>query len=223
MYWITGDTHFPIDWNKVYAWYHNKNFTKGDTIIICGDAGFLWNNSPQEQKKIEKLSKLPFTILFVDGNHENFNLLNKIERIERFDNVVGKLTDNIYHLLRGKIYTIDNKKVWTMGGAVSTDKHLRTLNKTWWEQEVPSLSEQEQGVNSFDNVCGKVDTIITHAGPQSIIKQIADWFDGDEVTRYLEFIKNHTEYNKWYFGHYHVDTIIEDKHYCLYADIIPFE
>lgn len=224
MYWITGDTHFPLDWNKIYTWYkHNPNFSKGDTIIICGDAGFLWNNSSQEKKALQKLSQLPFTILFVDGNHENFNLLNKVEQVTKYGNIVGKLSNNIFHLLRGNIYTIDNKTVWTMGGAVSTDKYCRVINKTWWEEEVPSYQEQEEGVYALDSAGCSVDTIITHAGPQSVIKELAYWFEGDEVTRYLEFIKNNTKYNKWYFGHYHLDKNIDDKHYCLYNSIIPFE
>lgn len=57
MFWITGDIHFPIDWNKIRSWYkHNPNFTKGDTIIICGDAEFLWDNSTQEKRAIQKIS-----------------------------------------------------------------------------------------------------------------------------------------------------------------------
>lgn len=55
MFWITGDIHFPIDWNRIRSWYkHNPNFTKGDTIIICGDAGFLWDNSTQEKELFKK-------------------------------------------------------------------------------------------------------------------------------------------------------------------------
>lgn len=223
MFWITGDIHFPIDWNKIRSWYkYNPNFTKGDTIIVCGDAGFLWDNSPQEKRAIQKISQLPFEILFVDGNHENFSLLNKVEQTTKYRNLVGKISDNIFHLLRGKIYTIDSKTVWTMGGAVSTDKHTRVENKTWWKEEVPSYQEQEEGVFALDNTCGKVDTIITHAGPQSVITQLAYWFEGDEVTRYLDFIKNHTEYKNWYFGHYHLDKNIDTKHHCLYNSIIPF-
>ena len=34
----------------------------------------------------------------------------------------------------------------------------------------------------------------------------------------LEAVKN---YNQWYFGHYHVDKDIDEKHTALYQRIIP--
>ena len=75
---ITGDLHGNIDIKKL----NSKNFpegnslTKEDYVIICGDFGLVWNNSAEELYWRKWLDEKPWTTLFVDGNHENFNLLN---------------------------------------------------------------------------------------------------------------------------------------------------
>jgi hypothetical protein len=222
-FFITGDVHFPIDWPKIYDWNAKVKPTAEDVLIICGDAGFLWNGSKSEHQDIDRIYKqYPFTILFVDGNHENFELLNERKKVPMFGSEVGRVSDNIFHLLRGRTYDFNGAKVFTMGGAVSIDKYMRTEGKSWWAQEVPSREEQEFAVSTLDTIGNEVDYIITHAGPQDIITQLSRYYEGDEVTHYLNFIKNNTSYKKWYFGHYHLDIQPDDKHICLYHDIIPF-
>lgn len=45
-------------------------------MIICGDFGGIWDGSEAEQQVLDWLENRPFTTLFVDGNHENFDLLH---------------------------------------------------------------------------------------------------------------------------------------------------
>ena len=40
-----------------------------------GDFGFVWDGSKEEQKKLDWLRKRPYTLLFLDGSHENYDLL----------------------------------------------------------------------------------------------------------------------------------------------------
>ena len=72
MIYVTGDTHGDISRFKKREL---KKFTKKDYLIICGDFGFLWNESAEEQEKLDFLKSQKYTILFVDGTHENFDLL----------------------------------------------------------------------------------------------------------------------------------------------------
>ena len=44
-----------------------------DYVIVCGDFGYIFTGSRRENAFLDKLEKLRFTILFVDGNHENFD------------------------------------------------------------------------------------------------------------------------------------------------------
>ncbi len=72
MVYLTGDTHGDLDRFK-----HGKLrwLTKRDTVIVLGDFGFVWDGSKAEQKRLAWLCKRPYTILFLDGSHENYDLL----------------------------------------------------------------------------------------------------------------------------------------------------
>ena len=48
--------------------------TKNDYVIIAGDFG-IWNDTKQERYNLDWLEDKPFTTLFVDGNHSNFDRL----------------------------------------------------------------------------------------------------------------------------------------------------
>ena len=51
---------------------------RNDYMIICGDFGGLWDGGQKDQHWLDWLAEKPFTTLFVDGNHENFDLLNAL-------------------------------------------------------------------------------------------------------------------------------------------------
>ena len=74
MIYVTGDTHGDY---KIFSQKKFKNIKEGDTLIICGDFGFIWNGDAKEKKILDKLAKKKYNICFVDGTHENFDLLDK--------------------------------------------------------------------------------------------------------------------------------------------------
>ena len=41
-----------------------------------------------------------------------------------------------------------------------------------------------------------------------------------ELRRYLQRIADYTEFDAWYFGHFHEDSEVEDMFYCLYDDVV---
>jgi calcineurin-like phosphoesterase family protein len=79
MLYVTGDTHIPIDIQKLNSklFPQQKDMTAKDYLIICGDFGGIWRESNEEKYWLEWLNKKNFTTLFVDGNHENFHMLSK--------------------------------------------------------------------------------------------------------------------------------------------------
>ena len=90
---ITGDTHGYIDFNKLKTLPMKiKDLTYNDYVIIAGDFGGVWSEKTLEQD-LYHYKKLPFTVLFVDGNHENFELLNIVimrgNQITIFPNFLG--------------------------------------------------------------------------------------------------------------------------------------
>ncbi|MBR7085512.1 MAG: metallophosphoesterase, partial [Oscillospiraceae bacterium] len=74
MVYITGDMHGEWERFKEKA---IRQLKKEDTLIICGDFGFIWDGSKKEKQVLKKMSELPFTVAFLDGCHENFDLLEQ--------------------------------------------------------------------------------------------------------------------------------------------------
>ena len=50
-----------------------ESLTSDDYLIIAGDFGFPWDFSAEECADIAWLESRPYTVLFVDGNHERFD------------------------------------------------------------------------------------------------------------------------------------------------------
>lgn len=78
---ITGDTHSNLKdlINRVKP--DGSEWTTDDKLIVCGDFGFVFNIADESGKykddaKLDYMAEyLPQQILFVSGNHENFDRL----------------------------------------------------------------------------------------------------------------------------------------------------
>ena len=222
MIYITGDTHIQRDIHKLHTalFPEQKNLTKSDYVIICGDFGGVWDNSAEEKYLLNCLNERNFTTLFVDGNHENHPLLNGYEVISFCGGKAHRIMDSIYHLMRGQVFTIDGLKFFTMGGATSHDKGFRCEGVTWWPEELPSDSEHEEAVVNLEKHGLQVDYIITHCAPDSVQWEISALYESDKLTEFLEAVKNEVDYQHWYFGHYHINEDIDDKHTCVFDEIV---
>lgn len=190
-------------------------------MIICGDFGLVWDGSNQERYWQKWLSEKNFTTLWVDGNHENFDYLNTFPLIEKFGGKVKEITSGIYHLGRGQVLTIDGKKIFVMGGASSHDKWLRKEHISWWADELPSAQEMERAITVLDKENWAVDYVISHCAPTSIQKMIADWYENDPLTGFLERVCTDLDFKHWYFGHYHIDKQVNEQFTALYQNIVP--
>ena len=79
MIYITGDTHG--DYERFLPKKReclSFQLTKNDYVIVCGDFGLIWSERELEITAYwcDFFRKLPFTTLFVTGNHENYDMLN---------------------------------------------------------------------------------------------------------------------------------------------------
>ena len=226
MIYVTGDTHGELWRFCEECMPGEKNWTKDDALIICGDFGFIWYDEKDNvgfrsnERALNILSEKPYTILFVDGNHENFNRIYSYPEIEKFGDSVHKIRDNIFHLERGKIYSIQGKTFFTFGGAYSIDRCIRQKDVSYWEQEIPNNREYMTASKSLKENNYKVDYIITHTCPSEIIKMMGYYPDAHdiELTGFFDYLLYDTDFKSWYFGHWHTDKIINlPKGKTLYA------
>lgn len=219
MIYITGDTHGEYDnfLNRIYQY----PITKDDTVIVCGDFGFVWD-SPYHRYFLAKLTAEPFTIAFVDGNHEDFNLLYTYPVIEWNNGKTHKIAGNIYHLMRGQYFIIENKSFFTIGGAYSVDKAMRTEGKSWWKDELPTSNDYRIAKETLESNNYKVDYVLTHTLPQSIIHHlgITPEQNDAELTDYLECLYNNLQFKKWFAGHFHINQLVKDNIQILYDEVV---
>lgn len=218
MIYITGDTHIPVDIQRLSSknFPRGKEMTKNDYVIIAGDFGGVWDGTNEEKYWIKWLKEKSFSVLFVDGNHENFDMLKSLPEIPFCGGMVHKVDDGIYHLMRGEVYVIEGKKIFTFGGASSHDKDIRTEGKNWWKDELPSNAEMEQARKKLSDYDFSVDYVITHASPTSVQEALFPSYETNCLTDFLEEIKGRLNYKKWFFGHYHKDIRLDEKHMALF-------
>lgn len=222
--YVTGDTHGDME---RFLSSPAKSLKKGDILIVCGDFGFIWDGSKREQKILKKLGKMKYNICFLDGTHENFDILNDYEISEWNGGKVRHITGGLYHLIRGQLYEIDGLKIFTMGGGESPDIDMRFENDAWSKNEIPTQVELLEGANNIEKAGCKVDVIVTHEPPSKIKGFLM--LKSNERTKvtalnaYLEKLSESCEFDKWYFGSMHMDKHISSMHIALFNNIVEAE
>jgi hypothetical protein len=233
MIYITGDIHGSDTIRKLSSknWEEGNKLSKNDYLIITGDFGLVWRKpaSAEEKYWLKWLDDRNWTTLFCDGNHDNHNLLAELEEVEKFGSKVGKVSDSIFYLKRGYIYTIDNKKIFTFGGAETTDRITKTLRnngsfkikerregKEWWAREVPNEEDKTIAWDNLRKVDNKVDVIIAHTLPKHVIDQyekilrVSTGRIDCPTAKFLEEVCRVVKFKKYYCGHFHDDIEINE-------------
>ena len=237
---VTGDIHGnPFQRLNLENFPEGKTFTKEDYVIILGDFGLVWDDSAMEHSCLDWLENKPWTTLFIDGNHENYDLLNKFPIEEWGGGRVQKIRSSVIHLLRGEVYDIGGYKFLAMGGARSHDiqdgvlevgdprikiwkkddfKLFRINHISWWEEEIPNEEERKNALKNLAENDYKVDYILTHEAPSSdVVLMDHLLYHPDEYSKWLEMeIRQKVKYKKWFFGHYHLNLDVNEKETCLF-------
>ena len=91
---------------------------------------------------------------------------------------------------------------------------------SWWAEELPTDREMRHGLDTANGWAA--DYVITHCAPTSIQRRLGR-DDADVLTDYLEAIRQHLQYRKWFFGHYHDNREIDDRHVLLYEHITQLD
>ena len=251
MIYVMGDCHQNFRKFNTKIFPEQKEMTKEDYVIICGDFGGVWNKeveNKEEKHLLDWLEEKPFTPLFVDGNHENFDRLYSYPVELWHGGNVHKIRPSVIHLMRGQIYEIDGKSFFTFGGASSHDiesgildpedpdfkerkkwldrewRSYRVNHITWWAQELPSEEEMQEGRANLAAHDNQVDFIVTHCCATSTQMLIDEQkLKPDIETDYLEEIKRTIQFKKWFFGHYHDNRNVSKKEILIYEQFVRIE
>ncbi len=256
MIYVTGDTHANfLKFTKKSRWRTMTEPGVRDFVIVCGDFGLLWAKGSELDYNLDWMSRLPFTILWVQGNHENYDMIAEYPVELWKGGKVRKILPNIILLERGQVFTIEEKTFFTFGGASSHDvqggifdiddpdyrEQVREANRkrlpyrvkhfSWWEQELPTEQEMQEGRENLEKVGYKVDYVITHcisSGMQDLIMgklRRMGYFsyhnESDRLTDYFSELEEKLQFRHWYFGHYHINESVGSKHTVLFEEVLP--
>ena len=248
MIYITGDCHGDFGRFNGAVFPEKRRMTRDDYVIICGDFGGVWSRggeSRQEADILDWLESMPFTLLFVDGNHENFDRLATYPVEVWNGGKVHRVRPHVLHLMRGQVFTIDGVKIFCFGGAASHDieggilepvdpllplkksrlnkaKRLYRINHvSWWQEELPSLSEMTEARRNLAACANQVDFIVTHCCATGTQKALGlEGYETNHLTNFLEEVKQNCQYTKWFFGHYHDNRNVGENEIMIYEQII---
>ena len=218
MIYITGDMHGdPMRLSDPAL----RRLKKGDTLLICGDFGFVWDGSPGEQKHLRQWTKRRYTVAFLDGRHENFQRLNAYPTVEWQGGRAGHLGGNLYHLLRGEIYTIEGKTFFTFGGGESDDKEFRIPGESWWPEELPDEQEMISARNRLAAHGNRVDYILTHVPSIKALARLDRRPCQDGVSLFLGTLEEVVTCKGWFFGSLHKDKMLSTQRRAVFRDVVP--
>ena len=250
MVFITGDCHQDFGKLTRYFFPQQSEMTRDDIVVICGDFGGVWDGvSTHENYVVDELNDRSFTTVFVDGNHENFDLLSQYPVCDFRGAKAHRIREHVFHILRGEIFVYDGAKFFWFGGASSHDirdgilsrkdfnsdddfynavyiwrktrRQFRIEGVSWWAEELPSEEEMQNGLKNLECVGNSVDFVVTHCLPSSVQAVFSGGkFKTDVITDYFEELIKKIQFGSWYCGHYHVNQRVFDKYTILYRDIV---
>ena len=174
MIYATGDLHGNTLRFQPRYFPEQAEMTKNDYMIVCGDAGLVWHGDKNDDPQLDRLEALPFTVLFLDGNHENFDALNEYPVEQWHGGKVHKIRPHVIHLMRGQAFELQGRTFFTMGGAQSHDiadgildmdspdfygqydslrrnrRQFRINHVSWWQEELPSDEEYAEARQTLE-------------------------------------------------------------------------
>ena len=247
-FFITGDTHGDFRRFLPENFYEQESLTKEDFVLICGDMGGVWYGDGRDDEGLDFLEQRPFTTLFVTGNHENYDVLRTYPLEEWQGGKIRRICPSVLLLERGQVFEIEGKRIFTMGGASSHDIQdgildpddpqffhkvqlldargaaFRVNHRSWWQEELPSREEYLEARKNLDKAGWNVDYIVTHCAPTSIQNELlGTWPRPDELTDFLEEVRQRCRFRYHFFGHYHGDGVIQKQFVLLYQKIIKLK
>lgn len=228
MIYITGDTHGEVSrFEEVHEQYR---LTDKDKLIVAGDFGCIFGLGLHDEQKLDTLAKLPYTILFIDGNHECFPQIFSYPEEMWNGGRAHRIRPNILHLMRGQVFDIEDTSIFTMGGGYSIDVAFRIPGRSWWPEELPTEEEYEEALRNLAAHGNRVDVIISHAAPEETMQMFVQtgvishrYLQEGRLNTFLENVRQTVDHRHYYFGHMHIDKQLFRNQTALYYDVYRLE
>lgn len=216
MIYITGDTHGDISRLKSKEL---RKLKKGDTLIICGDFGFIWDGSAKEKRLLSWIGRRRYNVLFVEGTHDNLTLLAEYPQADWQGGKTREISGKLRQLCRGEIFEIEGKRIFAFGGGEADDEIIGNPNEDGGE--LPSQQEIEHARQNLEQVGFKVDYIVTHR-PSRKIQQflLLNQNSTNVLDTFLDEVREKCQYARWFFGSIHKNKRIPPNEMAVFTAVV---
>ncbi|MET7393783.1 metallophosphoesterase [Dactylosporangium sp. NPDC005572] len=164
---FAGDWHANTRWAVTAIDYAKQQ--GADIIVHVGDFGYDFP-ATFLRNVTKALARAGLHLWFVDGNHEDFDLLS---RYPIRGNGLREVTDRIWHIPRGHRWEWAGTSFLGCGGAHSVDRPWREPGVSWWRQETITEEDAARCVAG-----GPVDVLVAHDCPAGVMIPGVDDRDG---------------------------------------------
>ena len=215
-FFITGDAHGDFRRFLPERFYEQETLTKEDFVTVCGDLGGVWYGDHRDDEGLDFLERRPFTTLFVAGNHENYDALRTYPLEDWHGGKIRRIRPSVLLLEPDDPQFLQKLQRLNARGAA-----FRIDHRSWWKEELPSPEEYQEARRNLERTGWEVDYIITHCAPTSIQNELLQTLSRpDELTDFLEEVRQRCRFRYHFFGHYHGDGIIQKRFVLLYQKIL---
>lgn len=208
---LAGDFHCDLN----HAGYISQIAKNQDIsrIVQVGDFGYWPHTSPEYVPRMdETLAKRGQTLVWIPGNHENYDALYALEDVtERTPEGFWKVAENIFYAPRGLRWTWDDTTFLALGGAHSIDKMMRLgleqrsgrPRTQWWPQELLTDEDVARAISGD----GRVDVVISHdmpVGCDDVFTLYKTDPEDHDNRRRVKRVVDHVRPKTLVHGHYHI-------------------
>ena len=157
---LAGDWHGNLGWGLAVV--DHAADAHAEVIVHVGDFGIWPGSAGQRYLHLldQRLFERGLRLAFVDGNHENFDLLDTYPC--RRDGT-ALIRPTITHLPRGHRWSWHDQSWLALGGATSVDRNLRTPGRDWWAREAITIAQATSAAGG-----GHADVLICHDAPAGV-------------------------------------------------------
>jgi predicted phosphodiesterase len=232
------------------------NYTlRGSNLIVCGDIGMGFSKKEYYERTLKSLNKTmesyDVNLYLFRGNHDDPSYFDG--NTKTYSNIV-LLKD--YTILKNSARTI-----LCVGGGLSVDRYNRIKDyerrkdifssvipmckkeelkqlvlPSYWEDELPTFTEENKKELSESNELIRIDTVCTHTSPSFCFKRdkkgLEYWFgldddlekDLDKEREVLTLLYNCLRENQypikdWVYGHFHAHNV-EDINGIIFTALL---
>jgi hypothetical protein len=173
--------------------------THEDFLIVTGDCQAFLTDTPSGRSR-HWVQELGCTVLFIDESTAHPSKMAQLETTSMFGADIGVVGEHLFHLRRGRVYTINCKKWFCFSGG-------QIVNQS--DLTVPTRDDFEKAMDAIRAAYWKVDVVLTHTALGHVVATLpwtGDTHKKDPTTWMLNRFWDLLTFDSWYCARHYSDV-----------------